>query len=424
MHMKFNKTSQLLLVSSVSLLAAGAITSCGTDTVDFVYVASSLAAGTNNYGQIDIFEINRVSGLMRQIPESPIPSGGRNPVAEAVSPDNTNLYVVNRDDNTIVQFLIGSDGKLYPQNTVNTPGIFPLAVATGGSYLFIADTYQPLPSCSPAAPCTGSVGVYPILTAKQAQALTPPAIADTLGPPVTNPGSGASYWPLTLPSNPAHFILPTAINVLASGKYLYVTAYDSSVTPSVGYLFGFSVGASGALTSLNGGAPFAAGVYPSAIASGSNSAGTYIFVTDSTSGNVIGFSVASATGLLSSLPGSPYPSGNQPSAVAVDPNYPYAYVANALDGSVSAYSISNTTRALTRIRTYATGVDPVAIGIDPGTSHFVFTANFLGNGAYGTVSDFELSTTDGTLVDAQHSPFTSNALPTAVAAIPHGSSPQ
>jgi len=62
---------------------------------------------------------------MRQIPTSPFPSGGRNPVAAAVSTDYTNLYVVNRDDNTIVQFVIGNDGKLYPQNTVNTPGVYP-----------------------------------------------------------------------------------------------------------------------------------------------------------------------------------------------------------------------------------------------------------------------------------------------------------
>ncbi len=46
--------------------------------------------------------------------------------------------MVNQDDNTIVQFVIGNDGKLYPQNTVNTPGVFPLAVAVTGSNLFVA----------------------------------------------------------------------------------------------------------------------------------------------------------------------------------------------------------------------------------------------------------------------------------------------
>src|ERR1017187_9069554 len=162
MRMKFNKSSQLFLVSAASLLAATLITACGTATVDFVFVTSAKAAGTNNYGEINVFEINGVSGAMRQIPSSPFPSGGRNPVAEAVSSDSTNLYVVNQDDNTIVQFIIGNDGKLYPQNTVNTPGIFPMAVAVNGTNLYVLDTYQPLPSCSPAAPCSGSVGVFPI----------------------------------------------------------------------------------------------------------------------------------------------------------------------------------------------------------------------------------------------------------------------
>ena len=68
MRMKLNKSSQLLLVSAASLLVAGLMTACATLTVDFVFVASSKAAGTNNYGEIDIFEVNSESGHMRQIP--------------------------------------------------------------------------------------------------------------------------------------------------------------------------------------------------------------------------------------------------------------------------------------------------------------------------------------------------------------------
>src|ERR1039457_6632632 len=162
MRMKFNKSGQLLLVSAVSLLLATFVTACETLTVDFVFVTSSKAAGPNNYGEVDVFEVNSESGFMRQIPTSPFPSGGRDPVAEAVSSDNTNLYVVNQDDNTIVQFIIGNDGKLYPQNTTNTPGIYPLAVAVNGTNLFVVDTYQPLPSCSTAAPCSGSIAVFPL----------------------------------------------------------------------------------------------------------------------------------------------------------------------------------------------------------------------------------------------------------------------
>ncbi|MGA3135699.1 MAG: beta-propeller fold lactonase family protein [Terracidiphilus sp.] len=408
--MKFNKSSQLLLVSAASFLAAGLLTACGTLTVDFVFVASSKAAGTNNYGEIDVFEINSESGFMRQIPTSPFPSGGRDPVAEAVSSDNTNLYVVNQDDNSIVQFIIGNDGKLYPQHTVNTPGIYPLAVAVSGSNLFVVDTYQPLPICSTADPCSGSVAVFPIT----ATTTSPPS--DVLGSPLAN--GSLNYWPLSLPGKPNDIIVPTAINVLASGARLYVTAYDSTVTPYAGYVFGFSVASGGALTPLNGGVPFAAGTQPSAIASDSTS--SYVYVTDLSNGNVLGYTVSAAAadaGSLSPLSGSPFPAGNQPSAIVVDPLYPYVYVANSLDSTVTAYSMSS--GELTSLGIYATGEQPVAIGIDPSTNHFLYTANYLGNGVVGTVSGFQLSPTAGTLVNSQNSPYTANAQPTAVAAVSH-----
>ncbi|MGA2350947.1 MAG: beta-propeller fold lactonase family protein [Terracidiphilus sp.] len=436
--MKLNKTSQLLLVSAASLLIAGVLTACGTNTVNYVYVTSALAAGNNNYGEIDVLEINRVSGFMRPIPSSPFPSGGRNPVAEAVSTDYSNLYVVNHDDNTIVQFLIGPDGKLYPQNTVNTPGLYPLAVGVDAANLFVVDTYQPLLDCSPANPCSGSVAVFPIQAASGTGSTAVPY--GPLGIPISN--GTLSYWPLTLLSYTASgnssncltsastdLITPTAINVLASGADIYVTAYDTTAKPNAGYIFGFKVGTGGGLTPLNCGVPFAAGVHPSAIASATitnpgSVTTTTVYVTDHTNGNVLGYTVntaATSAGFLTSMAGSPFPTGNQPSAVAVDPTYPFAYVANSLDGTVSGYSIGSG-GALTNIGTFTAGVQPVAIGIDPATSHFVFTANFLGNGATGTVSDFEMSTTSGTLINTQHSPYTSNALPTAVAAVPHGGS--
>jgi len=409
MRMKFNKSSQLLLVSAVSLLAASVMTACGTLTVDFVYVTSAKAAGPNSYGEIDVFEVNSESGFMRPIKTSPFPSGGRNPVAEAVSPDDTNLYVVNEDDNTIVQFIIGNDGKLYPQNTVNTPGIFPLGVAVGGSHLFVIDTFQPLPTCSPAAPCSGSIAVFPILTADQAKALTPSQPANTLGPPAVNTGVSGSYWPLTLPGNPTHVLTPTAVTTTASGGSVYVAAYDA--TAGGGYVFGFSVNSDGTLAALNSGIPFGAGTHPSAILS--DASGQYLYVADAVDDVVRGYQINA--GLLTPLSSSPFKTGSQPSAIAIDATGRFAYVTNARDSNLTAYTISN--GALTSIGTYTTGTQPVAIGIDPGTNQYLYTANFLGS----TISGFQLNPNDGTLLNSQYSPYTSNALPTAVAAIPHES---
>jgi 6-phosphogluconolactonase (cycloisomerase 2 family) len=397
MRMKLNKSSQLVLVSAVSLLAALLITACATLTVDFVYVTCSKAAGPNNYGEVDVFEVNSMSGKMRQIPTSPFFSGGRNPVAEAVSTDDTNLYVVNQDDNTIVQFIIGSDGKLYAQNTVNTPGVFPLGVAVSGKHLFVADLYQPLPTCSNASPCSGSVAVFPIKS------------DDSLDKPVVNPGISASYWPLTLPGNPTNVIVPTAINVTGSGSLVYVSAYDA--TAGGGYVFGFTVNSDGTLASLNNGVPFSVGTHPSAL--GSDASGSYLYVADAIKGVVYGYQISS--GLLNQLSGSPYPTGNSPFAIAIDSTGKFAYVANAQDSNVSAYTIN--AGNLNSVGVYTTGVQPVAIGIDPSLNQYLYTANFLGD----TVSGFQINMGNGTLLNSQFSPYKANAQPTAVAAVPHGS---
>jgi len=421
--MKLSQWRQLAVVSVASLLAASLLTACSqftqTLTVDFVYVTSAKAAGANNYGEIDVFEINSESGRMRQIPTSPFPSEGRNPVAEAVSADSSSLFVVNRDDNTIVQFIIGSDGKLYPFNTVNTPGFFPLAIAADNSNVFVVTTYEPLPVCSAAEPCSGSISVFPLTTGSQ-NATSGCLASVCLSSPAVNPAVNGQYWPLTLSgANSGDVIVPTAVNVLGSGAYVYVTAYDSSVSPSVGYVFGFSVGSGGVLTPVNG-SPFGpTGVQPSAIAS--DPASTYVYVTDFARNNVQGFKVGSSSGGLTALGGSPFPAGNQPSAIVVNPNptYPFVYVANSLDGTVEAYSISNGNLGFVGNSTtpvlYPTGLQPVAIGIDPSTNRFLYTANFLGN----TVSGWELNAGAGTLLDSQYSPFTSNANPTALAAVPH-----
>lgn len=394
MRMMLNRSSQLVLASAVSLLAAGLLTACGTLTVDFVYVTSAKAAGTNNYGEVDVYEVNAESGRMRNIPTSPFPSGGRNPVAEATSPDNTTLYVVNEDDNTIVQFTIGNDGKIYPQNTVNTPGVFPLAVATAGKFLFVADTYQPLPTCSTAAPCSGSVAVFPVGT------------NDALGPAAANASISASYWPLSLPSSPTDVMTPTAI--AAASSYVYVTAFDA--TKGGGYVFGFTVNSDGTLTALNGGAPFAAGAQPSAIASAPG--GSVIYVADSASNNVLAYSANA--GVLTPVGGSPFPTGNAPAAVVVDTTGNHVFVANSLDSNLTVYSSAS--GVLSSLGTYTTGTQPVAIGIDPSLNEYLYTANFLGN----SVTGFQVNASTGALLNSQESPYGANANPTAVAAIPHG----
>ena len=137
-------------------------------------------------------------------------------------------------------------------------------------------------------------------------------------------------------------------------------------------------------------------------------------MTDLTSGNILGFTVSSSG--LTALSGSPFLAGNKPAAMAIDQTGKFAVVANSQDSNVTTYSIGSGT--LTPVGTFPAGLQPVAVGIDPNLNHYVFTANFLGN----TVSGYALDSSSGTLLNTQSSPFSANANPTAVAAIPHNGS--
>lgn len=416
MRMKFNKTGQLLLVSAAALLLSATISAClGTLSVDFIFVACSKAAGPNNYGELDVLEVDSQSGSLKPISTSPFFSQGRNPVAEVVSHDSQYLYVVNRDDNSIVQFLIGSDGKLYAESTTNTPGIFPVALAVdpSDSYLYVVDTYQPLATCSPVAPCAGSLAIFPILTKTQVTGQTP---VGSLGPAVINNDTGFNYFPITIGSD---IVTPQGINILANGNNVYVTAKDT--TTSQGYVFGFAFSfdtSSSPITATATQTVASAGTLPGAITSSPNSSTVYVAdqvnLANAPAGNNVFVYTVNGGGALSLS--ATYPAGNTPSSIAIDPSGTHLYVANAVDSNISAFSVSGIT--LSSLGNYAAGNYPVAIVVDPRLGQFVYVGNYLGS----NVSGFELNTANDTLVNSVNTPFKTDAQVTSLAAIPHNGS--
>ncbi len=424
--MKFGKLSQIGLVLAGSLLAATAFTACQTLTVDFLYVATTSLSP----GQIEVYEVNSESGALRTIPTSPFPSGGRNPVAEAVSPDFLNFYAANNQDNNIVQFGIGNDGKLYSQSTINTPGTFPVSLAmnSAGSYLYVVDTLQPVGGCTLSNPCPGLVAGYAVTPSKGSSTSgsipgslgqTCGSASCTLGTPVTN-ANGIGYEPLQLSANDATVLTPTASSLTANGNYLYVTAYSAS---NQGYIFAFSVGSDGGLTpipsgqnySFNGNStpltPLPVGSELSGIAT--DSGNQYLYITDELNNRVDTFSIGSGMPTLISTAAA----GNRPAALTMF-NDQYLYAVNSLDSTVTAYSIAS--GVLTKIGDFATDAQPIAVVIDPRNIGYLYTVNFLGN----SLSGFKINQTDGTLVNAQQTPYASAAQPVAVTGIPHAGSVQ
>lgn len=395
---KVGPIAKITLVSAIALSVASLFTACSTLNVGFLFVATN----KQTPGQIEVYEVDSQSGSLRTIPTSPFPSGGRNPIAEAVGNDFKNLYVVNGDDNNVVQFGIGSDGKLYPQATVNTPGSFPLgaAVNSGDTFFYGLDTLEPIAGCSLSNPCPGDVFVCPIST------------TGALGTPVNGTNQCPNYYPLQLTAaNSTTVLTPTAINLLANGQFLYITAYNAVASPKVGYLFAFSVNSDGTLTPISLGSggqiPMVLGSQPVAIASDSGSANLY--VVDELKNQVAAFSVQSSGALTAS---GVTPTGNQPSALALT-GTDFLYVTNSLDSTVSGYTVSGGNLAL--VGTYASDTDPVAVIGDPRKLGFLYTVNFLGS----SLSGYKLDANTGALVNTQNGPYVSTVQPTAIAGIPH-----
>jgi 6-phosphogluconolactonase (cycloisomerase 2 family) len=305
------------------------------------------------------------------------------------SPNGKNLYVINHDDNTIVEFAIGTDGKLYPQQTCNLPGSYPsqLTVNKAGTYLYVVETYQPNFSLS--IPGPGAMVVFPINANGQLGATS------SLCQPV--PNGTSAFFPLG--NN------PVAVNVLANGNFVY------AVNESDHTIAAFQVGSDGVLSPIQ---LFNVGSTPNAVAS--DPAGKFLYVTDGASNQMYGFVVQSNGSLV--MMAKPFKTDNLPNAVAVDPRGIYVYVANFNANDISAFTIDQSTGIATPLGSpiYAVGNGPLCLLIEPSEGRYIYTANFLSN----TVSGLALNPATGGLSAVQNTPFGAAQQPTCNAAITHG----
>jgi 6-phosphogluconolactonase (cycloisomerase 2 family) len=399
----------MLLAAAASLGTGLVLTSCSpSNTVDYVYVAAS----KNNPGQISVYRADSLSGALTQIQESPYPSGGRNPVGLVTSPNGKYLYVVNKDDNNIVQFAIGTDGKLYPQQTCNTPGSAPVAITlnSSGTLLYVVDFYSPT---TPGGPVYSSSNPGP----GDLVAYTVDATSGKIGggncTPVTQTFVDANNVTQTATYVPVG-INPTGVSTLSGGNSVYVSSQNP--TTQLGEVNAFNVDSNGVLTNVSG-SPFQAGTAPSSLIAATGPNGSYLYVTDSRQNQLITFTILS-TGALNPNPNGPVKTDTLPMFVTVDPRGQYLYVANYNAADVSAYAIGSngTPSAVAGASSYQTGAGPSCVLVEPALGRFVYTANFIDE----TVTGFELNPNTGALTSTQNSPYQAAGQPTCAAAVPHG----
>lgn len=434
-RMKWNGSGRVVKASMLSLALALGMTACSNDyTVSYVYMTTSK---TLPHGLINGYQVDYQSGQLLPLDDSPIDAGGRDTVGMVLAPNNLFLYTVNNFDSNVVEFAIGTDGKLYPENTYNITGSFPTAAAidAAGKFLYVTFTYQNNANGSelytPANPGPGGITVFPINS------------NNTLGTPFTvNVGRN-----------------PVGIATSPVGNYVYVIEQDSAVTTNsttgntgTNNLLAFSENTStGALTPLAGvtiaagnapsigypsgtctavvgqPCPTTVGADPTAILE--DSTGTHLYITDGVDGQIASYSIANGIPTLMSSGGVRLaaPTEAQPDGMAFDLSRKYLYVVNYTANTIDAFALGSNGFVLgangqpAKLASYQTGTGPTCVTVsgapsdaNPSHAEYLYTSNALSNNITGEI----VNQTTGVLDQVQGTPFGGSALPTCIATAP------
>jgi len=394
----------------LTLVAITGLAACSRQyTLAFVYAPSET---TTTSGLINAYGVNNQSGALYLLPDSPIPSGGRKPTAIAVAPNRQALYVTNHDDSNVVEFTIGTDGKLYPQNTYNLSnyGSFPtaLAVSADGKYLYVTYTYQN--GYTAASPGPGGISIFPIAN-------------NALGTPIDFP-IGRTPVAIAVSSKP----------LASGGNAVYVVSQDAAATNGVNSslatgnstttlnLFAFAASATDGSLSLlpgetivAGNAPssgYATGIQPAGLLE--DASGTHLYVTDFAGNNVIPYSIG-ANGVPSQLPqvSAPNP-GTGPMGMVIDPTGKYLYVANYTSGTVSGYTFDNGIPVPSNVAASTeAGTGTTCVTIEPSEGIYLYASALLSN----TITGEQIIPADGSLKPIINSPYSATTLPACAVAV-------
>ena len=396
------RAAKASIASILSLGMGLGLTACSNDyTVAYLYVTTAHA----NPGLINGYKIDYQSGNLDTLADSPIPTGGRNPVTVVAAPGGKAVYSIHRDDSSVVFFAIGTDGKLYPQATYNIRGSFATAAAidTAGKFLYVTFTYQNNLDGSqlytPANPGPGGISIFSI-------------------------NADGSLVPL--PATQNQNVGRNPIGIVAKNNKVYVIEQDAALPTN--NLLGFSADpTNGLLTPLPGvtinpgnvpSTGFPTGATPSGIIENSN--GTFLYLTDETANTVTAYSL-DANGIPTQV-GNGTTTDAGPRGMSFDLTGKFLYVANYTGGTIGGYTLAadgepviSTVAASVQAGSGPTCITVVGAPIDTAAhAVYLYTSNALSN----TVSGMQLDPTNGSLRQIQNTPFTASTLPTCLVTVP------
>jgi 6-phosphogluconolactonase len=360
----------ILLLASVGVLLTGcgghsvfSSSSSGSTVGEVLYVTNAQSKS------IAGFTIDSTSGALTAVTGSPFSEAATAPLWIAAA--GRKLYFSSATPTGIASPTIDSSGKLSTVSATTTDTVGGLAAVSSGSA--VVATLVGLQEVQAYTVSNGVVTTFGTGAATGAQpssvALTPnnsfAFVADTGDDTISaykfDSATGnltANGAPVALSVGGVASVGPYRMTIDPAGAYLFVGSTS-------GYLFVFSIDASGNLTPA--GAPVAVAPGDALAGLAVDPGSKYLYVNDRSAGTMYGYDIGSG-GALTPISGMPVNSGLRPTSgpesIAIDPGGKFLYVTNRNDGAVNAFTIGSSGAVTAQPTTsYATGNTPVDLTI-------------------------------------------------------------
>ena len=413
--MKFRKFGKALLMGALSAGVALSVTSCVQSyTVGFLYVTGTQTSGSTGQGIVSGFKIDHNTGKLTAINGTPVSSGGSYPGRAVLTLGSRFLYVLNQGGSdcttntsdsacgqaNIVQFSVGGNGSLTPQQTFYTQGKNPFRIFadSNGSHLYVLDHDAPdESSCALAlgkgVTSCGDITAFNIdPTTGRLSLLINAQVSGANGTPL-------SYFPV--PADP--------IDALITSSYVLTLSSGTPTTGNFVFPYAYTTGSGQLTVSQNSNQPLNI-FHATALQAGNN----FVFVLDNepltytdSDGNVVTvpsqilpFTVGTGGSLQSQTGGAvpDVPAQSNPMFLLAESKGKWVYVANSGDNTnatvtntqsgIAAYVVNTSTNQLTTMSgsPFGSGAGPVCLVEDP-SDQFIYTANFNDSSVTGKVLD-------------------------------------
>jgi 6-phosphogluconolactonase (cycloisomerase 2 family) len=353
----------------------------------FLYVTSSgqILPSTQTTPSVSGYSVNSSTGALVEVPGSPFFLQGSSPAS------NSSLSIVGFE----------ASGR-FAYVTANTAG----SMAVHG---LSADASTGTLTALPSSPFTfvsdGSASVPGVFDATAKHFYVPHGSSNGAVAVFDFDSTTGALMPNSVPAVPTGGNTPLFASRHPSGRYLYVTNLGSN---SIAH---FNLDATtGILTSINGSPVATGGAFP--VYATVHPTGRFVFAANSNFATINGgiptvaaFDVDQTTGALRPVAGSPFPTGGSnalgdTSLCVVEPRGRFLYVSNSGSNSITAFSIDQTTGALSAVTgsPFATGARPSTVVPDP-SGKFLYAVNRDA----GSVSSYMIDAVTGalTLVSTQ-----------------------